>query len=75
MQIFDTHTHLNVDDFESKEKEEIALAREFGVTKMNVVGFDHPTINRALELANAYDNLYATIGWHPTEAEIGRAHV
>lgn len=68
MQIFDTHTHLNVENFEGKEKEEIDLARELGVTKMNIVGFDKPTIERALELVETYDNLYATIGWHPTEA-------
>lgn len=68
MQIFDTHTHLNVENFEGKEKEEMDLARELGVTKMNIVGFDKPTIERALELVETYDNLYATIGWHPTEA-------
>lgn len=68
MQIFDTHTHLNVENFEGKEKEEMDLARELGVTKMNIVGFDKPTIERALELVETYDDLYATIGWHPTEA-------
>ena len=62
MQIFDTHTHLNVENFEGKEKEEIDLARELGVTKMNIVGFDKPTIERALALVETYDNLYATIG-------------
>ena len=39
-----------------------------GVSKINIVGFDRPTIERALELADSYDQLYATIGWHPTEA-------
>lgn len=68
MQIFDTHTHLNVENFEGKEKEEMDLACELGVTKMNIVGFDKPTIERALELVETYDDLYATIGWHPTEA-------
>ena len=44
------------------------LAAEMGVTRMNIVGFDKPTIERALELADGYEQLYATIGWHPTEA-------
>lgn len=66
--IFDTHTHLNVANFLGRETEEIAKAREFGVTKMNIVGFDTPTIKRSLELSAAFDNLYSTIGWHPTEA-------
>ena len=66
--IFDTHTHLNVEEFLGREEEELALAAEMGVTRMNIVGFDKPTIERALELVDKYGQLYATIGWHPTEA-------
>ncbi|HGJ9654829.1 TPA: TatD family hydrolase, partial [Streptococcus pneumoniae] len=66
--IFDTHTHLNVEEFAGREAEEIALAAEMGVIQMNIVGFDKPTIERALELVDEYEQLYATIGWHPTEA-------
>lgn len=65
--IFDTHTHLNVEEFAGREAEEIALAAEMGVTRMNIVGFDKK-IERALELADEYEQLYATIDWHPTEA-------
>lgn len=68
MKIFDTHTHLNVETFFGREAEEITLAQEFGVTKMNVVGFDHPTIDKALELADQHSEIYLTLGWHPTEA-------
>ena len=41
--IFDTHTHLNVEEFLGREEEELALAAEMGVTRMNIVGFDKPT--------------------------------
>ena len=51
MEIFDTHTYLNADDFAGREAEELALAKEMGVTRHNVVGFDVPTIKRAIELA------------------------
>ena len=68
MKIFDTHTHLNVEEFAGREEEELQLAAEMGVSKINIVGFDRLTIERALELADSYDQLYATIGWHPTEA-------
>ena len=68
IKIFDTHTHLNVDNFAGKEQEEIDFAAELGVTKMNIVGFDKPTIDKSLELSEQYDQLYSTIGWHPTEA-------
>lgn len=68
MDIFDTHTHLNVDNFVGKEDEELALAKEMGVTHHNVVGFDQETIDGALAIAHKYPEVYATIGWHPTEA-------
>ncbi|EGE53316.1 TatD family hydrolase [Streptococcus parauberis] len=68
IEIFDTHTHLNVENFIGKEDEELALAKEMGVMAHNVVGFDKETIEGALALANKYPEVYATIGWHPTEA-------
>lgn len=68
IKIFDTHTHLNVEQFDGKVEEELTLAREMGVVKMNVVGFDKPTIEKALQLADAHEAIYATVGWHPTEA-------
>ena len=66
--IFDTHTHLNVAEFQGHEAEELALAQDMGVAYHNVVGFDQATIEGALALADKYPNVYATIGWHPTEA-------
>lgn len=35
---------------------------------MNIVGFDAETIEKSLALSRQYDELYSTIGWHPTEA-------
>ena len=35
---------------------------------MNIVGFDTETIEKSLVLSRQYDELYSTIGWHPTEA-------
>ena len=68
MKIFDTHTHLNVDNYFGKEDEEIALAHEMGVSRLNVVGFDKITIAKSLELSSRFEEVYSTIGWHPTEA-------
>ena len=68
LEIFDTHTHLNVENFAENVREELALAKKMGVSYHNVVGFDYPTIERAVELADAYPEIYLTLGWHPTEA-------
>ena len=51
--IFDTHTHLNADDFVGREDEELALAKEMGSLKQEqqvVVGFAAET-NDLLENA------------------------
>lgn len=67
--LFDTHTHLNADQFEGEEEAVIARAKEIGVSKMLVVGFDTKTIKRAMTLVEAYDFLYAAVGWHPVDAK------
>ena len=66
--IFDTHTHLNAEQFNDDIPETIAHAQELGVTEMAVVGFDEPTIEKSLLLSQEYANIYSIIGWHPTEA-------
>ncbi|MGM0855390.1 MAG: TatD family hydrolase [Bacillota bacterium] len=66
--LFDTHVHLNAEQFNEDLEEVISRAREAGVEKMVVVGFDRPTINRAMELIEQYEFLYASIGWHPVDA-------
>ncbi|MBO1911833.1 TatD family hydrolase, partial [Microvirga sp. 3-52] len=64
----DTHVHLNADQYEEDVDEVITRALDAGVTKMVVIGFDHKTINRAMELAERYPFIYAVVGWHPVDA-------
>ncbi|MHC5373468.1 TatD family hydrolase [Enterococcus sp. LJL120] len=66
--IFDSHTHLNAEQFNEDIPETIARAKELGVTEMAVVGFDTPTIAKSLALSAEYPDIYSIIGWHPTEA-------
>ncbi|WP_080147143.1 TatD family hydrolase [Marinilactibacillus piezotolerans] len=66
---FDTHTHLNVEKFKGEEAALIEEARRQKVNQMAIVGFDTPTIKKALELTNNYEGVYAIIGWHPTDSE------
>ena len=44
MKIFDTHTHLNAEQFINDIPETINRAHELGISEMAVVGFDTPTI-------------------------------
>lgn len=66
--LFDTHVHLNADQFQDDLDEVITRAKEAGVEKMVVVGFDEKTINIAMDLVERFDFLYAAIGWHPVDA-------
>lgn len=66
--LFDTHAHLNVNQFAEDGAEVIKRANEQGISKIAVVGFDHETIEKALALAEMYSCIYPIIGWHPTEA-------
>ena len=62
--IFDSHTHLNAEQFNEDIPETIQRAQEMGVTKMAVVGFDTPTIEKSLQLSHDYPNIYSIIvGW------------
>lgn len=66
--IFDSHTHLNAEQFNEDIPETIQRAKELGVSEMAVVGFDTPTIEKSLALSKKYPFIYSIIGWHPTEA-------
>lgn len=68
MILFDTHTHLNADQFNGKEAEYVQQAKQIGVDYMTVVGFDQPTIRETMNIINRFPNINAAIGWHPTEA-------
>lgn len=66
--LFDTHVHLNIEQFDEDRDEVIHRAKAAGVEKMVVVGFDHETINKAIALAESYPFIYAAVGWHPVDA-------
>lgn len=68
MKLFDTHTHLNADQFSGIEAEIIKSAKQHHVEYMAVVGFDEATIHKSLALSNQYSNIISVVGCHPTEA-------
>lgn len=63
----DTHCHLNSEALYRKYEEVINEAMNNGVKLFIVPGFDLETSKIAIELATKYNNIYAAIGFHPTE--------
>ncbi|PAE22911.1 TatD family hydrolase [Bacillus sp. 7894-2] len=65
---FDTHAHLNAEQYSEDLQEVIDRALSEGISNIVVVGFDRPTIEKAMELTEKYDFIYASVGWHPVDA-------
>lgn len=65
--IIDTHCHIFDEKFDGIREEVINEALEMGVKKMIVVGYDYQSSLKAIELAEKYDFMYASIGLHPSE--------
>lgn len=65
MKYFDIHSHLNFPDYNDLEKalERMQLA-EVGTI---VVGVDFESSKKAVELAEAHENIWACIGIHPAD--------
>jgi TatD DNase family protein len=65
---FDTHAHLDYPDYAPDLPEVIARAKAAGITKIISIGTSLESSQCAIRLAEKHPNVYAVIGWHPTEA-------
>ncbi len=66
--LIDTHAHLNSKAFDEDREEVIRRAQEVGIKRIVNVGFNRETIPSSLQLAESYDFIYSTVGWHPQDA-------
>jgi len=65
--LIDTHTHLDDTRYDEDREAMIARAREAGVDTFITIGCDLATSKAAVELADRYPFVYASIGVHPHE--------
>ncbi len=63
--VIDTHTHLYFDQFHSDLDDVIERARESGVVAMINVATDLESSKKVVDLAEAHDDIYASVGVHP----------
>ena len=61
----DIHSHINNEKFENEIEDVISRAKEANVGKIVCVGCDVSSCKTALELAEKFENVYASIGIHP----------
>ncbi|PWF99333.1 TatD family hydrolase [Levilactobacillus bambusae] len=69
MKIFDSHTHLNSDEFQADIPGYLAQAKRLGVVRLANVGSDTRLNAGAIALAHQYPEMVAVVGWHPENAK------
>ncbi len=67
--LIDSHTHLDDARYNVDRDAMIARAREAGVDTLVTIGCDLATSQAAVELAERYPFVYATVGVHPHEVK------
>ncbi len=68
MEIFETHAHLDLPDFDDDREEIIEGCLESGITRIINIGFNKETSENSVALAEKYPFIYATVGFHPHDA-------
>ena len=63
----DTHCHLSVEDYDDIDSV-IQENRNAGIDKIIISGCTKDSIIESLEIAKKYDDVFVTIGYHPSEA-------
>lgn len=63
--IIDTHCHLDMRDYVSDLENVLVRARDAGVSHIITIGIDRTSSRRAIEIAESYPGLSATVGIHP----------
>jgi TatD DNase family protein len=67
--LIDTHAHLDYSDFDDDRGQILSRAAERGVTEIISIGTRVDSSARAVELAENFPNVWATVGIHPNEAD------
>ncbi|MBI9070990.1 MAG: YchF/TatD family DNA exonuclease [Melioribacteraceae bacterium] len=65
----DTHAHLFFDNFKEDLDEVVKRSVESGVDYIIIPGTDIETSIKAIELAEKYDQIYASVGVHPHDTK------
>src|SRR5829696_4456367 len=69
----DSHAHIDGEEFDADRGEVVARAREAGVRAILNVGTGDPhggNFERALSVAQTYEDVYFAVGVHPHDAKL-----
>jgi TatD DNase family protein len=63
--LFDTHAHLDQEEFDADREAVVRRAHDAGVTRIVAVGTTAPTSRRSIELAHTLPGVFAAVGIQP----------
>ena len=67
--LIDSHAHIQLGQFDRDRHDVLQRAKSSGIEQILVIGFDLKTSQQAVELAINTENLWATVGMHPHDAQ------
>ena len=67
--LIDTHAHLDYTDYDPDRAQVISRAAAAGVTEIISIGTKIESSTRAVELAENFPNIWATVGIHPCDVD------
>ena len=69
MKLFDSHCHLDDRSFQRDFDAVLCRCKAAGVEKMMAVGVTEESSKQAVSIAEAHENIYASVGIHPHDAK------
>jgi TatD DNase family protein len=67
--LIDTHSHIQMTEFDADREQALARAKAAGIELMVTVGYHLEASQRAVESAQRYSQVYASVGIHPHDAK------
>lgn len=66
--LIDTHAHLDFPQFDGERQKVVEQAKNANVAKIINIGCNLKTSQKAIDLAENYKNIWASVGLHPSDA-------
>lgn len=66
----DTHTHLHFEGYDQDRDKVIERAVDSNIKRIISLGIDYPTSLQTVEISRKYEQVFAAVGIHPSEAHL-----
>src|SRR5512140_1492495 len=66
---YDTHAHLDYPDFAGELEGVVSRAQAAGIEKIITIATTLESSRRAVQIAEQFPNVFAVVGWHPSDAQ------